>query len=105
MACKDSVIDEKYALYNGDCVEVMKGMPSDSIGLSVYSPPFGGLYNYSSEIADLSNAYGYDGFFDHYEFVVKELARLTPAGRRTAVHCADIPSGNTGCDHPTHVYN
>jgi DNA modification methylase len=48
MAVNDQVITDKYALYNGDCVEVMGGLPNESIHLSIYSPPFGGLYNYSS---------------------------------------------------------
>ncbi|MFA5187559.1 MAG: DNA methyltransferase [Patescibacteria group bacterium] len=72
-----------------------------SIHLSVYSPPFAGLYHYSSSERDLSNSRSYDEFFQHYEFVVKEIHRLTIPGRMTAVHCMDVPSGNTGCDHLT----
>ena len=98
MAVKDQVITSKYALYNGDCVEVMQGLPNDSIHLSIYSPPFGGLYHYSSDERDLSNNDDYDGFFDHYGFVVRELARVTMPGRITAVHCMDIPRSNSGTD-------
>jgi DNA modification methylase len=65
----------------------------------VYSPPFAGLYQYSSSERDLSNCRDYDEFFKHYEFVVRELHRLTMPGRMTAVHCMDVPSGNSGCDH------
>lgn len=77
----------------------MPDLPDESIHLSVYSPPFGGLYHYSSSDRDLSNSRDYDEFFAHYEFVVRELARLTMPGRLTGVHCMDIPSGNTGKDH------
>lgn len=94
MAVKDSVITDKYALYNGDCVEVMQSLPDQSIHLSVYSPPFGGLYNYSSDEHDLSNCDSYETFFEHYEYVIKELSRITKKGRCSAVHCMDVPNGN-----------
>lgn len=92
-------ITDDYAIYNGDCIEVMADLKKESVDLSVYSPPFGGLYHYSSSERDLSNADNYDDFFDHYRFVVKEIFRLTKPGRCTAVHCMDTPSGNSGCDH------
>ena len=95
MDIKNETIEDNYALYNGDCVEVMKSMPDQSIDLSVYSPPFGGLYNYSSDPKDLSNCNDYDEFFEHYKYVVQEILRLTKDGRCTAVHCMDIPK--TGC--------
>ena len=88
-----------FAAYHGDCLEVMPSLPDASVALSVYSPPFAGLYQYSSSERDLSNCRGYDEFFTHYEFVVKEIHRLTMPGRMTAVHCMDVPSGNSGCDH------
>lgn len=98
MPITDQVIAERYAIYCGDCMEIMPTLPDESIHLSVYSPPFCGLYQYSSSERDLSNCSGYDEFFEHYEFVVREIHRLTMPGRLTAVHCMDIPSGNTGCD-------
>ena len=98
MAVIDQKVTDKYAIYNGDCMEVMSALPDEKIHLSVYSPPFGGLYHYSSDERDLSNCDDYDAFFDHYTYVVGELARLTMPGRNTAVHCADIPSGNSGTD-------
>ena len=99
MAVKDQTITDRYALYCGDCVEVMSAMPSASIHLSIYSPPFGGLYCYSSDERDLSNCLDYDQFFEQYAFVVEQIARVTMPGRMTAVHCMDIPSGNTGTDY------
>jgi DNA modification methylase len=89
--CRDQVITDRYAIYNGDCCEIMKGLTSESIHLSIYSPPFGSLlYQYSSDPADLSNCKDYREFFEHYAFVVRELHRLTVPGRMTAVHCQDI---------------
>jgi DNA modification methylase len=76
----------------------MPTMPDASVHLSLYSPPFGGLYHYSSSDRDLSNSRNYEEFFEHYEFVVKDLYRLTVPGRLTGVHCMDIPTGNTGTD-------
>lgn len=94
----DRVITPQYALYHEDCMAVMAALPAESVHLSVYSPPFGGLYHYSSDERDLSNALDYEEFFTHYAFVLKELHRLTLPGRMTAVHCMDIPTGNTGLD-------
>ena len=91
-------IREKFAVYLGDCCEVLTTLPSDRLHLPIYSPPFGGLYCYSSSDRDLSNSSNYPDFFRHYEFVVRELARVTMPGRVTAVHAMDIPSGNTGND-------
>jgi hypothetical protein len=101
MAVKQQLIEDRYALYHGDCIEVMSALPDRSIHLSLYSPPFGGLYHYSSNERDLSNSRDYAEFFNHYAFVVKDLSRLTLPGRLTGVHCMDVPSGNTGKDYLT----
>ena len=98
MAVEEQVSTERYALYLADCIEAMQSLPDQSVHLSVYSPPFGGLYHYSSSERDLSNCDDYDKFFEHYEFVVREIERLTLPGRMTAVHCMDVPTGNSGCD-------
>lgn len=98
MAVADQVITNRYALYNGDCVEVVSRLPKDSVHLSIYSPPFAGLYHYSSDERDMSNSRNYDEFMKHYGFIVGELHRVAVPGRITAVHCTDIPSGNTGRD-------
>ena len=98
MAISDSKITDQFAIYNGDCVEVMKQLPDESIGLSVYSPPFAGLYTYSSDARDMSNAIDKDEFFVHYGYCIDQIARLTPPGRISAVHCMDIPLSNAGCD-------
>lgn len=99
MAILDQTITDDYAIYNGDCMEVLPTLPDGSIHLSVYSPPFCGLYQYSSSDRDLSNCAGYDDFFEQYAFIVQEIHRATMPGRLTGVHCMDVPSGNTGRDH------
>lgn len=96
MAVIDQTITSNYALYNGDCIEVMSDLPDNSVHLSIYSPPFAGLYQYSSSEMDLSNNLSYEQFFEHYSFVVKQLARVTMPGRMTAVHCMDVPNSNSG---------
>jgi len=103
VAVLDQLIAEKYALWNGDCMEVMPSMPDASVHLSLYSPPFStangpALYQYSSSERDLSNSRDGKQFFEHYEYIVREIARLTVPGRLSGVHCMDVPSGNTGCD-------
>jgi DNA modification methylase len=104
MSVFDQVITDRYAIYHGDCVEVVSTVPAESVGLTVYSPPFaqpggGALYHYSSSERDMSNARTFDEFLEHYGLLVRELFRVTMPGRMTAVHCADVPTGNTGCDH------
>jgi len=102
MAIISQEITDNYAIYNGDSNEVLPLIPSDSVHLSVYSPPFatkdGALYHYSSSDRDLSNARNYDEFFEHYDFIVREIHRVTLPGRMTAVHCMPVPTGNTGRD-------
>lgn len=98
MAVEEQAITEQYAIYLADCIEAMQALPDQAVHLSVYSPPFGGLYHYSSSERDLSNCDDYGKFFEHYEFVVREIERLTLPGRMTAVHCMDVPTGNSGCD-------
>ncbi len=90
MNVMDQTITDRYALYNGDCLEVLPTIPAASIHLSVYSPPFCGLYNYSSSDRDMSNCRSYEEFFTHYEFLVNELHRVTLPGRMTGVHCMDV---------------
>ena len=98
MAVAAQTITDRYALYNGDCIEVMAAMPDDKLHFSIYSPPFAGLYHYSSHERDLSNAGSYEEFMEHYGFVIRELNRITMPGRLTAVHATDVPLSNTGKD-------
>lgn len=90
----DPVLTESYALYHGDSCELLPTMPPESVHLSIYSPPFMGLYHYSSSDRDLSNCRTPGEFFEHYSFIVRELARVTLPGRISAVHCMDVPRGS-----------
>ncbi len=99
MAVNKQVIEKEYALYNGDCNEVMSELEENSVHMSIYSPPFGGLYNYSSDPKDLSNCNSYKEFLEHYKYIVQNIHRVTMKGRITAVHCTDIPASNSGKDY------
>lgn len=87
---KEQVITENYAIYNSDCMELLPTLPDSSIDLSVYSPPFAGLYNYSSSERDFSNCDNKEQFLEQYEYLIKEIARVTKPGRISAVHCTDV---------------
>lgn len=91
MGVSEQEITEDYAIYNTDCCEALLKLKDESIHLSIYSPPFAGLYQYSSSPRDVSNCSNYEQFLNHYEFVVREVARVTIPGRISAVHCMDVP--------------
>jgi len=95
MKVKDQIITDNYAIYNGDCMDVVTQLESDSVDLSIYSPPFAGLYNYSSSERDFSNCNSKEEFMNQYEFLIKEMARITKPGRINAVHCQDILTDTT----------
>jgi len=96
MAVIDQEITDNYALYNGDCCEVLPTIPDNTVHLSIYSPPFCGLYQYSSSERDMSNCRSYQEFFEHYRFMVEQIHRVTLPGRCTAVHCMDVPGRGHG---------
>lgn len=87
---KEQEISENYAVYNSDCMYVLPTLPDNSIDLSVYSPPFAGLYNYSSSENDFSNCESKEQFLEQYDYLIAEMTRLTKPGRINAVHCTDI---------------
>lgn len=92
---KQQLVTDDYALYNSDCMYVLPTLPDSSVHLSVYSPPFAGLYNYSSSENDFSNCETKEQFLDQYDFLIKELSRVTMPGRINAVHVTDVHT-NTG---------
>jgi len=94
MKVKEQIHEENYSIYNGDCMDVVTELKNDSIDLSVYSPPFAGLYNYSSSERDFSNCESKEQFLEQYEFLIKEMARVTKSGRINAVHVADVFDNN-----------
>tara|TARA_B100000497_G_scaffold3478_1_gene3728 strand:- start:445 stop:1449 length:1005 start_codon:yes stop_codon:yes gene_type:complete len=101
---KEQKITEDYAIYNSDCMEVIKEMPNESIDLSVYSPPFASLYTYSSSERDMSNVSSIEEFTTQFEFLVKEMSRVTKAGRINAIHITDICDvSGTLADFPNEV--
>lgn len=87
---KNQLVTEEYALYESDCMYVLPTLQDKSIDLSVYSPPFAGLYNYSSSENDFSNCETREQFLEQYEFLIAQISRLTKPGRITAVHVTDI---------------
>ncbi len=92
MVVKEQKITKQYAVYCGDCCEVLPDLPDESIGFSVFSPPFADLYSYSDDEQDMSNANTYEEFFEHFSFLVGQLKRLMMPGRVVAVHCMDLPT-------------
>ena len=84
------MITDDYAIYNSDSMLVLPKLPASSIDLSIYSPPFAGLYQYSSSERDFSNCEHKEQFLEQYEFMIAEMARITRPGRINAVHCTDV---------------
>lgn len=92
MNCLDQSIGENYALYHGDCVEVLRGLPEASVGYSIFSPPFASLYTYSNSPRDMGNCKNDGEFFYHFSFLVKELRRVMKPGRNVSFHCMLLPT-------------
>jgi DNA modification methylase len=92
MNCIDQVVNDRYAAYHGDCVEVLKGLPDQSIGYSIFSPPFASLYTYSNSPRDMGNVRDDAEFFAHLDFLIAELRRVMKPGRNISFHCMDMPS-------------
>lgn len=92
MGCIDSTMGENYALYNGDCVEVLRDIPSQSVHYSIFSPPFASLYTYSNSPRDMGNCRTNDEFFEHFAFLVTELKRVMCPGRNVSFHCMLFPA-------------
>lgn len=85
-------INDRWALYNADCVDTAKGMPDDSIDYVIFSPPFESLYTFSDSDRDMSNCSNSDTFWTHFLFLIKELHRVVKPGRLVSVHCMNLPT-------------
>src|SRR2546423_1132582 len=96
-------ITENFAAYHADCMEVLPTLKKESVDLSVYSPPFPELYQYSNDVRDMTNCVSYNESIDQYRFVVKEISRLTKPGRMSCVHCTDLRKGACQRDFPGDV--
>ena len=99
MAVSNQIITDDYAIYNGDCVEVLADLPDRVADMTVYSPPFAGLFQYSGDERDMSNCYTKEQFYKQYSFLIKHLYRLTKPGRLSCVHCMDIGLDPLGHSH------
>jgi len=82
---------DTYSLYHGDSVEVTRGLKDESVGYSIFSPPFASLYTYSASDRDMGNCRNYQEFFDHFAFLIRELLRVTKPGRNLSFHCMLLP--------------
>ena len=80
----------RYALYNGDCVQIIKQLPDNSVHFPIFSPPFANLYIYSDDLADMGNCKNHEEFFEQFDYLIPELLRITVPGRLCAVHCKNL---------------
>lgn len=92
MNCLDQAIGENYALYHGDCVEVLRGLPAQSVDYSIFSPPFASLYTYSNSPRDMGNCRTDAEFFEHFGHLIAELKRVVKPGHNVSFHCMLIPT-------------
>lgn len=83
--------NEWYSIQRGDCVQLIENVKDESIGLSVFSPPFAELYTYSNHLEDMSNSKDYNEFLHQFSYLIKQLYRVMMSGRNVAVHCMDLP--------------
>jgi hypothetical protein len=92
MKCIDQRTGENWTAYHGDCVEIVASLPSESIGYSIYSPPFASLYTYSNSERDMGNCRNNGEFFENYRFLIDQILRATSPGRLSSVHCMNLPT-------------
>ena len=92
MNCLDQSIGQNYALYHGDCIDILKGLPDRSVHYSIFSPPFASLYTYSNSPRDMGNCRSNEEFFEHFGYLVEELARVMQPGRNVSFHCMLFPA-------------
>lgn len=92
MNCIDQVVTDQYALYNGDCVQVLRGLPAHSVDYSIFSPPFSSLYTYSNSPRDMGNCRTDEEFFAHFGHLIEQLARVMKPGRNVSFHCMLLPT-------------
>lgn len=88
----NQIDSSEYTLYHGDTVEVAKGLPSESVDFSVFSPPFESLYTYSNSTRDMGNSKNSDEFWQQYLYLIKEQYRVIKSGRLIAIHCMNLPT-------------
>src|SRR5690242_14181274 len=89
--CLGEAHGQRFAAYQGDCVDILAQLPSATVGFAVFSPPFSNLYCYSDSVVDFGNSENDEQFIAHYRFFARELTRVLQPGRLIAVHCKDLP--------------
>jgi DNA modification methylase len=92
MNCIDQTHGENFSVFNGDCVEVIKGIPDASIDYSIFSPPFASLYTYSNSPRDMGNVRNDEEFFAHFDFLIEQLRRVMKPGHNVSFHCMLMPT-------------
>lgn len=92
MNCIEQITTDNYSIFNGDCVEVIAGLPDNSVDYSIFSPPFSSLYTYSNSPRDMGNARNDGEFFEQFGYLIKELARVMKPGRNVSFHCMQLPT-------------
>lgn len=92
MNCIDQTTGDGFVLYHGDCVDVLRGLPDQSIHYSIFSPPFASLYTYSNSPRDMGNCRSNEEFFEQFAFLVAELKRVMRPGRNVSFHCMLFPA-------------
>lgn len=92
MPAIDQTTRDKFVLYRGDCVEVLRDLPDESVHYSIFSPPFASLYTYSDDPRDMGNCRDHDEFYAHFKFLVSELYRVLKPGRVLSFHCMNLPT-------------
>ena len=88
----DQTVTDRFALYHADCVEVVRALPDNSVGYTVFSPPFASLYTYSASPRDMGNCADDSEFFQHFRYLIPELLRVTKPGRLLSFHCMNLPT-------------
>ncbi len=91
----DQATDERFSLYNADCVDLARVIPDNSIDFSVYSPPFESLFVFSNSERDMGNNASSADFWAHYRFLIAEHMRIMKPGRLVAIHCMNLPTSKT----------
>ena len=91
MNVMEQVVKNRYAIYCGDSCEILKEIPNDSMHYMITSPPFASLYTYSNSDRDLGNSKGEEEFFEHFNYLIREIFRVLMPGRLISIHCMDLP--------------
>lgn len=92
MKCIRQEVTDRWAMYQGDCVEVLEGLPERSVDYSIFSPPFASLYTYSNSPRDMGNCRDHAEFFEQFDFLVAQLLRVMKPGHNVSFHCMLLPT-------------